>query len=300
MIQKTQASIFPGVPTLYTAINHHPDVKKFALGSVRLCLSGAAPLPLEVAETFEKLTGGRLVEGFGMTECSPVAIAQPALRDAARRKHRASRCRRPTRRSSTSRRGRRLGVGQDGELAIKGPQVMLGYWGRPDETTETIKDGWLHTGDIAKMDADGFIFIVDRKKDMISASGLKVLPREVEEVLFLHPKVEEAVVAGVPGSVPRRDGQGVRRAEGGHQPHGRGADRVLQAPPGLVQGSRPRSSSARSCPKSMVGKVLAPRLGRRGKGQAGGDPRAHDVRRRRTACRWVPRSHSSLRSRRRS
>jgi long-chain acyl-CoA synthetase len=197
VIQKTRVSIFPGVPTLYTAINNHPDVKKFELGSVKLCLSGAAPLPLEVAETFEKLTGGRLVEGFGMTECSPVAIANPLY---------------GTRRTGSIgiplpeteakivdlETGAALDVGKDGELVIKGPQVMLGYWGRPDETRQTIKDGWLHTGDIARMDADGFVFIVDRKKDMISASGLKVLPREVEEVLFLHPKVEEAVVAGVP------------------------------------------------------------------------------------------------------
>jgi long-chain acyl-CoA synthetase len=197
VIQKTRVTIFPGVPTLYTAINNHPDVKKFVLGSVKLCLSGAAPLPLEVAETFEKLTGGRLVEGFGMTECSPVAIANPLY---------------GTRRTGSIgiplpetdakivdlETGASLDVGKDGELVIKGPQVMLGYWGRPDETRQTIKDGWLHTGDIARMDADGFFFIVDRKKDMISASGLKVLPREVEEVLFLHPKVEEAVVAGVP------------------------------------------------------------------------------------------------------
>jgi long-chain acyl-CoA synthetase len=197
VIQKTKVSIFPGVPTLYTAINHHPDVKKFALGSVRLCLSGAAPLPLEVAETFEKLTGGRLVEGFGMTECSPVAIANPLFGT-----RRAGSIGVPMPETDAKivdlETGATLGVGREGELAIKGPQVMLGYWNRPDETKETIKDGWLHTGDIAKMDADGFFFIVDRKKDMISASGLKVLPREVEEVLFLHPKVEEAVVAGVP------------------------------------------------------------------------------------------------------
>jgi long-chain acyl-CoA synthetase len=197
VIQKTKASIFPGVPTLYTAINNHPDVKTFALGSIKLCLSGAAPLPLEVAETFEKLTGGRLVEGFGMTECSPVAIANPLF---------------GTRRpgsiglpvSDTDAKivdletGEALGPGREGELAIKGPQVMLGYWQRPSETADTIRDGWLFTGDIAKMDEDGFFYIVDRKKDMISASGLKVLPREVEEVLFLHPKVLEAVVAGVP------------------------------------------------------------------------------------------------------
>jgi long-chain acyl-CoA synthetase len=197
VIQKSRASIFPGVPTLYTAINNHPDVKKFALGSIKLCLSGAAPLPLEVAETFEKLTGGRLVEGFGMTECSPVAIANPLF---------------GTRRPGSIgipvpdtdakivdlESGATLGVGREGELAIKGPQVMLGYWQRPGETADTVKDGWLFTGDIAKMDEDGFFYIVDRKKDMISASGLKILPREVEEVLFLHPKVLEAVVAGVP------------------------------------------------------------------------------------------------------
>jgi len=197
VIQKTRASIFPGVPTLYTAINNHPDVKKFELGSIKLCLSGAAALPLEVAETFEKLTGGRLVEGFGMTECSPVAIANPLFGT-----RRAGSIGLPV--SDTDAKivdletGATLGVGQDGELAIKGPQVMLGYWQRPDETADTVKDGWLFTGDIAKMDADGFFYIVDRKKDMISASGLKVLPREVEEVLFLHPKVLEAVVAGIP------------------------------------------------------------------------------------------------------
>jgi long-chain acyl-CoA synthetase len=197
VIQKTHVSIFPGVPTLYTAINHHPDVKRYDLGSVRLCLSGSAPLPLEVAERFEALTGGRLVEGFGMTECSPVATANPLF---------------GTRRLGSIgvpvpdtdakivdlETGATLGVDQVGELAIKGPQVMLGYWNRPDETAETIRDGWLHTGDIAKIDADGFIFIVDRKKEMIAASGLKVLPREVEEVLFLHPKIQEAAVVGVP------------------------------------------------------------------------------------------------------
>ncbi len=197
VIQKTHASIFPGVPTLYTAINIHPDAKEYALGSVRLCLSGAAPLPLEVAETFERLTGGRLVEGFGMTECSPVAIANPLFGT-----RKAGSIGLPVPDTDAKivdlETGATLGVGQDGELAVKGPQVMLGYWGRPEETAATIKDGWLHTGDIARMDADGFFFIVDRKKDMISASGLKVLPREVEEVLFLHPKVFEAVVAGVP------------------------------------------------------------------------------------------------------
>ena len=197
VLQKTKASIFLGVPTLYTAINNHPDVKKYALGTIKLCLSGAAPLPLEVQETFERITGGKLVEGFGMTECSPVATCNPlfGLR-------KAGSIGLPVPDTDAKivdlETGATLGVGKEGELAVKGPQVMLGYWNRPDETAQTIHDGWLHTGDIAKMDEDGYFYIVDRKKDMISASGLKVLPREVEEVLFLHPKVQEAVVAGIP------------------------------------------------------------------------------------------------------
>ena len=197
IIQKTGASIFPGVPTLYTAINHHPDVKKYALGSVKLCLSGAAPLPVEVAETFERITGGRLVEGFGMTECSPVATANPLFG-----KRKVGSIGIPVPDTDAKivdlETGATLPPGQEGELAIKGPQVMLGYWNRPDETALTVRDGWLHTGDVARIDDEGYISIVDRKKDMIAASGLKVLPREVEEVLFQHPKVKEAAVTGVP------------------------------------------------------------------------------------------------------
>jgi len=197
IIQKTKASIFPGVPTLYTAINHHPDVKKYELGSVKLCLSGAAPLPMEVAETFERITGGRLVEGYGMTECSPVATANPLF---GQRKVGTIGLPLPDTDAKIVdlETGETLPPGKEGELAIKGPQVMLGYWNRPEETAQTIKDGWLHTGDIARVYGEGYIAIVDRAKDMIAASGLKVLPREVEEVLFLHPKVQEAVVAGVP------------------------------------------------------------------------------------------------------
>ena len=197
IIQKTKASIFPGVPTLYTAINHHPDVQKYALGSVKLCLSGAAPLPMEVAETFERITGGRLVEGYGMTECSPVATANPLF---GQRKVGTIGLPMPDTDAKIvdQETGETLPPGQVGELAIKGPQVMLGYWNRPEETAQTIQDGWLHTGDVARVDDEGYISIVDRAKDMISASGLKVLPREVEEVLFLHPKIQEAAVAGVP------------------------------------------------------------------------------------------------------
>lgn len=197
VLQKTRATIFPGVPTLYTAINNHPKVKEFDLSSVRLCLSGAAPLPREVAETFERLTGGKLVEGFGMTEASPVTHCNP-LDGRARVGSIGVPVPDTEARIVDLETGAILPPGQEGELVVRGPQLMAGYWNRPEETAMTIRDGWLHTGDVAKMDEDGFFYIVDRKKDMIAASGLKILPREVEEILFLHPKVQEAAVAGIP------------------------------------------------------------------------------------------------------
>ncbi len=197
VLQKARATIFPGVPTLYTAINNHPKVKEYDLSSVKLCVSGAAPLPVEVQETFERLTGGKLVEGYGLTEAAPVTHANPLFG-----------MRRPgsigvplpdvdSRIVDLTTR-EPLPPGSEGELALRGPQVMKGYWGRPEETADVLADGWLLTGDVARMDEDGFFFVVDRKKDMIDASGFKVLPREVEEVLFMHPAVAEAVVAGVP------------------------------------------------------------------------------------------------------
>jgi len=197
LIQKTGATIFPGVPTLYTAINNHPDVAKYDLGSVKLCLSGSAPLPVEVAETFERLTGGRLVEGYGMTELSPVATANPLFG-----KRKVGSIGLPLPDTDVKivdlESGAPLATGAEGELAVKGPQVMLGYWNKPNETATAIRDGWLLTGDIARIDDEGYVTIVDRKKDMISASGLKVLPSEVEKVLVRHEAVQEAVVAGVP------------------------------------------------------------------------------------------------------
>lgn len=197
LIAKTRSTIFPGVPTLYAGINNHPRVKEFDLSSVKICISGAAPLPMEVAETFERLTGGNLVEGFGMSELSPVSHCNPLY---GKRKPGSIGLPMP----DTDARivdldtKQPLPVGQEGEMCVRGPQRMLGYWNRPVETEHMIRDGWLHTGDVGKMDEDGFFYIVDRAKDMIVASGLKVLPREVEEVLYLHPKVAEAVAAGVP------------------------------------------------------------------------------------------------------
>jgi long-chain acyl-CoA synthetase len=201
LLQRCKATFFPGVPALYAAINDCPSVHRYDLGSVNWCISGAAPLPLDVQTTFERLTGGRLVEGYGLTEAAPVTHCNPPIG------HRKvgsiglpfpgvdARIVDPDTRVPVA-------VGERGELAVRGPQVMNGYWNRPEETAQTLVDGWLLTGDIGWMDDEGFFYIVDRKKDMINVSGLKVLPREVEEVLLMHPKVREAVAVGIPD--PRR------------------------------------------------------------------------------------------------
>ncbi len=204
-IVKHKPTLFPGVPTMYVAINNFKDVQKYDLSSIKACISGAAPLPLEVAKTFEKLTGGKLVEGYGLTEASPCTHTNPLLGE--RREGSIGvpmpgmDCR------IVDEQGNSLPLGEIGEVALSGPNIMLGYWQREDETKKCIVNSldagatpgrWLLTGDMAKMDAQGYTYIVDRKKDMIDASGYNVYPREVEEVLYMHPKVQEAVVAGVP------------------------------------------------------------------------------------------------------
>ena len=171
--------------------------KAAGLSSIRICVSGAAPLPVEVQREFETLTGGRVVEGYGLSEASPVTHCNPIDGTA-----RIGSIGLPF--PDTEIRlldpvtGEPVPAGQPGELAVRGPQVMAGYWQRPEETAETLRNGWLLTGDIGLMDADGFFSIIDRKKDMIITSGENIYPREVEEVLYSHPQIEEAVVLGLP------------------------------------------------------------------------------------------------------
>jgi long-chain acyl-CoA synthetase len=202
-VSKHQATFYPAVPTMYVAINNHPQVSDFDLGSIRVCLSGAAPLPAEVQEKFQNLTGCALVEAYGLTETSPATHVNPIGRnkigfigvpwpdtDA---------------RIVDAEAGEQeLAVGEIGELVIQGPQVMKGYWEQPTETANVLREHpqmgpglWLHTGDIARMDDEGYFQIVDRKKDMIICGGYNVYPRDVEEVLFKHPAVKEAAVIGV-------------------------------------------------------------------------------------------------------
>ncbi len=198
IIQREKCTIFPGVPAMYIGVINHPDVEQYDLHSIKACISGAAPLPVEVQTSFEEITHGRLVEGYGLTEAAPVTHCNPIY---------------GTRKAGSIgvpfpdvdaqivdlETDEVLPVGQPGELCLRGPQVMKGYWRMPEETAQVLnEEGWLHTGDIARMDEDGFFYIVDRKKDLIIASGYNIVPREVEEVLYMYPKVQEAVVAGVP------------------------------------------------------------------------------------------------------
>lgn len=196
-VQKNRCTLFSGVPTLYVAINNFPDVKQYDLSSVKACVSGGAPLPIEVARKFEALTGGRLVEGYGLSETSPVTHVNPLQ---GKRKEGSIGVPIPNTDAKVVDPETRQPVplGEVGELAVKGPQVMKGYWKLPEETQKVLRDGWLFTGDMAKMDEDGYFYIVDRKKDMIIAGGYNIFPREIEEVLYEHPKVLEAAVVGVP------------------------------------------------------------------------------------------------------
>jgi len=207
IIQEEGVTLFPGVPTLYVAIINHSDVSEFNLHSIKVCISGGAPLPVEVQRKFEEMTGGKLREGYGLTETSPVTHANPIYGlykpGAIGLPFPDVEARIVSLDADENGKFAVLGVGEEGELSVRGPQVMVGYWNRPDET-KNVKDdeGWLYTGDIAKMDEDGYFYIVDRKKDLIIASGYNIVPREVEEVLYENPKVQEAVVVGVPD--PRR------------------------------------------------------------------------------------------------
>jgi long-chain acyl-CoA synthetase len=198
-IRKYHPTFAPMVPTMYIGILNHPDIHKANLSSIKGCFSGSAPLPHEVIKAFEEKTGAIIVEGFGLTESSPVSHINPFGNN--RRKIGSigvpipdTHCRIVDLQTGET----DLPAGESGELLLKGPQVMRGYLNRPADTAATLKNGWLHTGDIAYMDEEGYFFIVDRKKDMILSSGYNVYPRDIEELLFRHPKVREAAAVGFP------------------------------------------------------------------------------------------------------
>jgi long-chain acyl-CoA synthetase len=196
---KEKPTLFPGVPRMYIALNQDPRTPTHDLASLKACISGAAPLPMAVAKRFEEITGGaKVVEGYGLSECSPVTHANPLVGE---RKEGFIGMPLPdtdVKLVDLDEPDREVAQGERGEMCIKGPQVMLGYWNRPDESGLVIRDGWLHTGDVAIMDEQGYFKIVDRIKDMVLVSGFNVYPTEVEAVLFHHPKILKCAVVGVP------------------------------------------------------------------------------------------------------
>ncbi|MGM0854095.1 MAG: long-chain-fatty-acid--CoA ligase [Bacillota bacterium] len=199
-IKNEQPTLFPGVPTMYVAITNHPQAEEFGIDSIKICNSGSAPMPVELLNQFEKKTGAKILEGYGLSEASPTTHCNPAF---AERKPGTVGIGFPStdyKVVDLATGTMEVPLGDVGELIIKGPQIMKGYWNLHEETAHALRDGWLYTGDIARMDEEGYVSIVDRKKDMIIASGYNVYPREVEEIIYEHPSVQEVVVIGVPDS----------------------------------------------------------------------------------------------------
>ena len=201
-IGKFRPTFAPLVPTMYIGMLNHPNLKKTDMSCIKGAFSGSAPLPVEVIHDFEKATGATIVEGFGMTETSPATHINP-FAGGARKVGSVglpvsdTECRIVDLEDGVT----DMPVGERGELIVKGPQIMLGYKGKPEETANTLKNGWIYTGDIATMDEDGYFFIVDRKKDMLISGGFNVYPRDIDEVFYLHPKVQEACSIGIPHPV---------------------------------------------------------------------------------------------------
>jgi len=198
LINDKKPTIFPAVPAIFNGINNNKKLKKFDLTSLKYCISGGAPLPVEVKNKFESETGAVVVEGYGLTESSPVLCCNPRVGE-----NKAGSIGMPFPNTVVEiidpETGEHVALGERGELCARGPQVMKGYWNRPEDNVKTLQeDGRLHTGDIATMDEDGYFFIVDRIKDMIITNGYNVYPRNVEEAIYMHPSVEECIVAGLP------------------------------------------------------------------------------------------------------
>jgi long-chain acyl-CoA synthetase len=209
-IQKHRVTVFCGAPTMYSMLLAHPDLRKYNLTSIRFCVSGSAPLPPEVQKKFMEVISGALVEGYGLTESSPITHCNPLDRSLKTVKIGSIGLPWPdtdAKIMDMETGEKELGVGETGELAVKGPQVMKGYWNMPEETAAVLRDGWLYTGDIGKMDEDGYFYITDRKKDLIKYKGYSVYPREIEDVLYEHPAVKLCGVIGKPdpvaGEIPK-------------------------------------------------------------------------------------------------
>jgi long-chain acyl-CoA synthetase len=268
-IAREKPSILPGVPLMFQALAHFPGVRKYGIASIRLCVSSGSPLPVEVQEEFEKLTRGRVVEAYGLTEAAPATHSNPF---GARRRPGSIGLPLPDTEAKIidPDTGAALPPDTPGELVLRGPQVMPGYWMRPQETALALREGWLYTGDIAKMDEDGFFYVIDRKKDIIFTAGYPVYPRDIEEVLYEHPGVQEAAVVGVPdwdealsirAFVVKREFAKVTEKELMAHAKKRLPPYALPATLEFVD----------KLPRNTLGKVLRRQLAQRGAGEAGAD-----------------------------
>jgi long-chain acyl-CoA synthetase len=203
-IQEHRITVFCGAPTMYSMLLSHPDLRKYNLRTIKFCLSGSAPLSPEVQKKWMETTGGVLIEGYGLTESSPITHANPL--DPTMKTVKVGSIGLPfpdtdAKIMDMETGEKELGVGEDGELVVKGPQVMKGYWKMPEESALVLRDGWLYTGDIGKMDENGYFYITDRKKDLIKYKGYSVYPREIEDVIYEHPAVKICAVIGKPDPV---------------------------------------------------------------------------------------------------
>ncbi len=260
-VQRYRPKIFSGAPRIYNAINNSPLARRYDLRSIEACISGSAPLLQETHRRFVELTGANLVEGYGLTEAAPVTHCNP-LFGAGKQKIGTIGVPFPDVDSKIvdlDTGARECGPGEAGELVVRGPQLMDGYYGRPDETAHVLRDGWLHTGDIATVDADGYVAVVDRKKEMIIVSGFNVYPREVEEVLQKHPAVLESAAIGVPHPLKGEEVKAFVVLKPGARAT---ADEVMRFCEGeLAPFKRPREIEFRdSLPKTLIGKVLRRQL----------------------------------------
>jgi len=259
-IRYYRPTYFPAVPTIYISLLNHPKAKEYGIDKVSIFNSGSAPLPVEVIEQFERITGGTLNEGYGLSEASPVTHSTPSL---ARRKPGSIGLPLPDTEMKIvdlETGTREVAVGEEGELCIAGPQVMKGYWNRPDETAIVLRTDaegriWLYTGDVARMDEDGYTYIVQRKKDMIIVSGFNVYPSEVEGVLYTHPAVIEAAVIGVPDAYRGEAVKACVVLKSGATATSEELKEHCEG--GLAEFKVPREIEIReSLPKTAVGKVL--------------------------------------------
>jgi long-chain acyl-CoA synthetase len=257
-INQQKPTIFPGAPTMYVALINHKAAAKTDLSSINVCISGSSALPLEVQEQFEAMTGGRLIEGYGLSEASPVTHANPIW---GHRKIGTIGIPLPDTDAAVidPETGERLGIGELGELVVRGPQVMQGYWNKSVESDQVLRDGWLFTGDLGTMDADGFFTVMDRIKDVIIAGGFNIYPREVEEVLFEHPAVREAAVIGVKDEYRGETVKAFIVFKEGWQVSSHQLDRWCRER--LASYKVPHHYSFReTLPKTMIGKVLRRKL----------------------------------------